>query len=297
MMDEGTSHQASPAPTVPAKDARPRPSIGSILFRYARLLTVAYLVVLLLTVLFENSLIFFPSVYPKGNWQPAGLKFEDAWFEADDGTELHGWYVPHDNPRAVVLFAHGNAGNLSDRADVVSELVRGLGASVMIFDYRGYGRSKGKPNEEGVLEDARAARRWLAKRAGVNETDIVLYGESLGGGVMVQLAATDGARALVLENTFSSLADVAAFHYSWLPVRLLMRSQLNSAAKIRDYHGPLLQVHGDADKIIPLSLAERLFAAANEPKRLVIIPHGDHNDSRTGKFYQAFDEFLAELTW
>lgn len=242
----------------------------------------------------ENSLIFFPSVYPDGDWRPRGLDFEDAWFEASDGTALHGWYVGCASPRAVILFAHGNAGNLSHRIEFL-EMLKGMDIAVMIFDYRGYGRSAGAPSEAGILADARAARRWLAQRCEMSEPQIVLMGESLGGGVMVDLAAKDGARALVLHNAFSSLVDVAAFHYPWLPVKLLMRTRLDSRAKIGSYHGELLQVHGDADTIVPLALAERLFAAANEPKQLVVIPGGDHNDPPSHELRQALDRFVTKL--
>jgi hypothetical protein len=272
-----------------------RPSGWRRVWRLARILAVAYLGVLLLMVIFENSLIYFPSVYPDGYWSPHGLDFEDAWFEAADGTKLHGWHVARENPRAVVLIAHGNAGNVSDRADLLADLVQRLGASALIFDYRGYGRSDGTPSEQGILADARAARRWLADKADVPESQIVLMGESLGGGVMVDLAAKDGARGLVLENTFNRISDVAAFHYPWLPVRLLMRTRLDSESKIGAFHGPLLQVHGDADRIVPLALAKRLFEAAHEPKRLVVIRGGDHNDPRRPAFYQALDQFFAEL--
>lgn len=284
--DADVRTNAAPAP-------RSRPL--RLLLRLAAIAGLCYLGVVILMSAFENSLIFMPSVYPDGYWTPKDLAFEDAWFEAGDGTRLHGWYVPAENPRAVVLFAHGNAGNITNRIDIADSLAHVLGASVLMFDYRGYGRSEGQPSEAGVLADTRAARRWLAKRAGVAESDIVLMGESLGGGVMVELAATDGARALVLENTFTSLPDVAAFHYPWLPVKLLMRSRFNSARKIRDYHGPLLQVHGDSDTIIPFKIGQQLFEAANEPKRLVVIPFGDHNDPRTKLFYQELDRFLAEL--
>jgi fermentation-respiration switch protein FrsA (DUF1100 family) len=262
--------------------------------RLALFFVSMYLTIVLLMMLMENSLIFFPSVYPDGFWNPPGLSFEDAWFEAADGTKLHGWYVPHDQPRAVLLFAHGNAGNISHRYDLLQDLHE-LGVATLAFDYRGYGRSGGEPNEAGVLADARAARKWLARRAGVRERDIVLMGESLGGGVMVDLAAHDGARGLILENTFTSLPDVAAYHYPWLPVRMLMRAQMNSLAKIGGYHGPLLQLHGDADTIIPYEIGQRLFAAANEPKQFVTIPRGDHNDPRTQQALQAIDGFLAHL--
>jgi uncharacterized protein len=281
----------------PVANARPaRPATGFRRWlRWARLPVIGYLALLGIMMAFEESLVFIPSVYPDGRWNPPSLKFEDAWFEAADGIKLHGWYVPHDQPRAVLLFAHGNAGNISHRSDVIELLANRLGVSVLAFDYRGYGRSAGKPTEKGVLADARAARRWLAERAAISEAQIVLMGESLGGGVMVDLAADNGARALVLESTFSSLPEVAAFHYPWVPVKWLMRTQLNSVKKIRDYHGPLLQIHGDADTIIPLALAERLHAAANPPKQLVIIRGGDHNDPRTPEFVQALDRFLASL--
>jgi uncharacterized protein len=286
------AHSEPPgAPSPPVRTAARR---AWRIVRLALIGAVAYLLVVVYMMAMENSLIYIPSVYPDGYWNPPGLEFEDAWFEAADGTKLHGWYVPHPNPRAVVLFAHGNAGNLSHRYELLQSLAE-LGVSVMIFDYRGYGRSTGSPSEAGVLADARAARRWLAKRAGIKESDIVLMGESLGGGVMVDLAATDGARALILENTFTSLPDVAAYHYPWLPVRWLMRSQLNSAAKIGRYHGPLLQFHGDADTIIPFEMGRQLFEAANDPKHLVVISGGDHNDPRSDAFFAALDQFLTQL--
>ena len=282
--------------------ASPSQPLGSLkcsmvrkLFRLLKILLLTYLFLVLGMMIFENSLIFFPTRYPGGIWKPPGLEFEDAYFEAADATKLHGWYVPHDDPRAVVLFAHGNGGNLSHRWDTLKELNDNLGVSVMIFDYRGYGRSEGSPNEKGVLADARAARAWLAQRAGIPESEIVLMGESLGGAVLVDLAAADGARGLVLDITFSSLPDVAAYHYPWAPIKLLMRSRLDSFSKIPNYHGPLLQLHGDADTIVPFKFGRKLFDAANEPKTFVTIPGRDHNDGRTRQFYEAVHEFLNQL--
>ncbi len=277
-------------------EGRLRPTMTSRRWvRWASLIGVSYLALLGIMMAIEDSLIFFPSVYPEGFWKPEEFKFEDAWFTASDGTSLHGWYVPHPQPRAVILFAHGNAGNLSHRAEILELLANRLAVSVLIFDYRGYGRSEGRPSEAGILADARAARAWLSERAGVSEPEIVLMGESLGGAAMVDLAAKDGARGLILENTFSSLPDVAAFHYPWVPVKMLMKTQLNSAKKIGKYHGPLLQIHGDADTIIPLALAERLHDAANPPKQFVVIRGGDHNDPHTPAFIQALDRFIAGL--
>ena len=167
--------------------------------------------------LIEDWLIYFPVAYPEGDWKPGGLQFEDAWFAAADGTQLHGWYVPQENARAAVLFCHGNGGNLSHRVDALKRLHRQSGVSVLIFDYRVYGRSNGKPSEAGCLADARAARAWLAARENIPEARIVLMGESLGGAVAVDLAARDGARALVLESTFSSLPALSNIRHSkWI---------------------------------------------------------------------------------
>jgi len=170
-----------------------------------------------------------------------------------------------------------------------------VGVSVLIFDYRGYGKSEGKPSETGVLADGRAARAWLAEKEGVSESEIVLMGRSLGGAVAVDMAAKDGARALVLESTFSSVPDVAAYHYPWLPLRWVLRTRLDSAAKIGDYRGLLLQSHGDADSVVPYRLGQKLFQAANQPKSFVTIPGGDHNDAQPREYYHALIEFLDDL--
>ncbi|MEI8372965.1 MAG: alpha/beta hydrolase [Planctomycetota bacterium] len=266
----------------------------NIAWRACRIFLIAYLVLFLVMMYLENSLIYFPMKFPGGNWTPQGITVEDAWFTAVDGTKIHGWYVPHEQSKAVILFCHGNGGNVTHRADVIRELRNRVGAAVLIFDYRGYGKSEGKPNESGVLADARAARSWLAQKTGVGESQIVLMGESLGGAVAVDLA-TDGARALILENTFSSIPDVASHHYPWAPVRLLMRTRFNSAVNIRSYHGPLYQSHGDRDSIVPLELARRLFDAANEPKQFLVLEWANHNDPHSPHYYDKLREFLVGL--
>ncbi|MEX2141971.1 MAG: alpha/beta hydrolase [Pirellulales bacterium] len=258
-----------------------------------RVALVAYLGFVILLMLFENRLVFHPVPYPVGDWQPRELQFEDAELTAEDGTALHGWYVPHPKPRAVALFLHGNAGNIAGRAEFLRR-VNALGVSVLALDYRGYGRSAGSPTEAGVIADGRAARAWLAAKTGTPEKELLLWGESLGCGVAVELAA-DGARGMILEHAFTSLPDVAAHHYSWVPVRLAMRNRLRSIDKIAQYKGPLLQAHGDRDSVIPYELGRRLFEAANEPKEFITIPNGDHNDPRSLPFWEAADRFLDRL--
>jgi fermentation-respiration switch protein FrsA (DUF1100 family) len=244
----------------------------------------------------ENSIVFQPQAYPKGDWTP-NPRVEDVWIDSTDGVQLHGWFAEpeHNPPRAVVLFTHGNGGNVTSRRHVVQLFRDRMNAAVLVFDYRGYGRSGGSPTEAGVLEDARAARRWLAARGGVRESDIILVGHSLGGGVAVDLAATDGARGLVLEATFTNLPDVAASHVPFLPVRAVMQARLDSVAKISAYRGPLLQVHNDPDRIVPYDLGRKLHAAANEPKQFITVTGGDHNNYYTPEYVTALDRFLNTL--
>ena len=242
----------------------------------------------------ENSMIYFPTRYPEGDWAPHDLPVEDVWFESEAGIQLHGWYLPHEIPRAVVLFAHGNGGNLSDRASRLKKWWQEMGTSIMIFDYRGYGRSEGRPSEEGLYRDAQAAHSFLAKKAQVSPQEIVLLGRSLGGAVAVDLAAKEGARALILDCTFSSLSDVAAHHYPKLLTKLL-RQRFYSIQKINQYRGPLLQSHGDQDSIVPYSLGQKLHHAANQPKQFITLRAVDHNDPNGAEYDQILARFLAAL--
>ncbi len=193
-----------------------------------------------------------------------------------------------------MLFCHGNGGNVALWGDELRLLRDRMGVSVLGFDYRGYGRSEGTPSEAGVLADARAARTWLAQRTGIPENQVVLMGRSLGGAVAVDLAA-DGARGLILESTFTSMPEVGHAAMPWLPVRALMHTQLNSLAKIGKFHGPLLQSHGTADRLIPYAMGRQLFDAANEPKQFVAIQGGDHNDPQSDEYYAALWAFLDRI--
>lgn len=239
----------------------------------------------------ERSVIFQPSDDSVGNWNPE-IGHENVDFHSADGTRLNGWFLDHPNPRGVALFLHGNAGNITSRAPSLAILNRRHGLAVMTFDYRGYGRSEGVPDEQGILADARAARKWLAERKDIPEREIIIMGRSLGGAVAVDLAQ-DGAKALVLASTFTSLPDVAASHFRWLPTKLLMAHRLNSLQKIKNYRGPLLHSHGTHDNVIPFEQGERLFAAAaSENKQFVPIEGAGHNDPLPESYRVAFDQFL-----
>jgi uncharacterized protein len=241
-----------------------------------------------------DRLLFQPDRFPVGEWPKNDSTIEDVWFRSPDDKRLNGWFAEAKKPRAVVLYMEGNAGNITNRRWVLDLFRDRMNASVLIFDYEGYGRSEGTPTQSAILNDARAARRWLAGRTKVAEKDIVLVGNSLGGAVAVDLASRDGARGLVLENTFASLAELTRTHFGRLASKLVT-TELDSAAKISSYTGPLLQTHGDEDSVVPFAQGKRLFAAANEPKKFVAVRGGDHNDGPTPEYLEQLDQFLARL--
>jgi fermentation-respiration switch protein FrsA (DUF1100 family) len=171
-----------------------------------------------------------------------------------------------------------------------------LGATVFVYDYRGYGRSRGKPTERGCVADGMAAQRWLADREGVNTDDIVLMGRSIGGGVSVAAAAEQGARALVLEATFSRMTDAAANLYPWLPVRLVMSNRYNSIKRMQKFSGPLFQSHGAADEVVPIKLARKLFdSSPSDDKQFYEIAYARHNDTPPTAYYSALNAFLDRV--
>ena len=191
--------------------------------------------------------------------------------------------------RGVLLYCHGNAGNVVDR---LSRLRSQFDLTVLGFDYRGYGRSSRKPSESGLYEDARTTRRWLAQLGGIEEREIILPGRSLGGGVAVELAARDGTKTLILESTFSSVVDVGKSMMSWLAAAVSQRFDFIN--KIAGYTGPLIQTHGWHDTVIPFQLGIRLYETANEPKTFA-SSNGGHNDAPTPKYERSLKPFIASL--
>jgi fermentation-respiration switch protein FrsA (DUF1100 family) len=240
-------------------------------------------------------------VYPApprsaGDWKATWLPHEDVWFQSVDGTKLHGWFVPHANPKRAILYCHGNGEHVAFNAELAAQLRDALQASVFLFDYRGYGHSEGRPSEAGCIADGRAAQHWLAERMGIQPSDIVLMGRSLGGAVAVALASEEGAQALVIENGFSSMPDVAALHYPWLPVRWFMDNRYDSLTRIKQYRGPLIQCHGANDSIVPIHMARRLFdGVPTETKKWIEFPGLDHNSQWPASYYDDLAEFLDSV--
>jgi uncharacterized protein len=242
-----------------------------------------------------DGLLFYPSKASVGNWRPEGLPLEDVPFESADGTKLHCWYCKCENPQAIVLYAHGNAGNVATRGWLLRELLTKVRVTVFLFDYRGYGRSEGKATIDGALADTRAARKKLGELASIKDSEMLLMGESLGGAMVVQLAAESAPRGLILQSTFSSLRDIAKVHFPSALAGIVDARTLDSMTQIGRYSGPLLQSHGDADRVIPFELGQKLFGAANEPKTFYTVPNANHDNWLTSEYVSELVGFISKL--
>jgi fermentation-respiration switch protein FrsA (DUF1100 family) len=242
--------------------------------------------------LFEDKFIYFPEKYPTGAYDQASSipNLRDCWITADDGVKLHGWFAPAESARATLVLSHGNGGNISYRYLLMRSLLRHK-FNVLMYDYRGYGRSEGTPSEEGIYKDGRAFFDYASTLPEVNPKNIIVWGTSLGGAVATEVAAQRPAAGLVLESTFTSGKDVAHLLYPFLPVGPFMHSKFNTIDKIRTLHLPVLVMHGSHDEILPLSLGRRVFAAANDPKEFYEIPGAGHNDT----FFVGGEEYFDRI--
>lgn len=238
----------------------------------------------------EQRLVYQPSPL---DVVPPEVDFESVEISVPGGSEIHGVLLEHAQATGVLLYCHGNAGNIVHRLPRLRQLRSEHRLTVLGFDYRGYGKSAGRPTESGLYDDARAARAWLAARTGQSEDQIIVMGRSLGGGVAVELAARDGARGLILENTFTSIPDVGKSMMSWLPTSVVSQ-RFDSVGKITDYRGPLLQTHGVRDQVVPYRLGHALHQQANQPK-VFVQANGGHNDAPSAEYAEQLGRFLAAL--
>ena len=241
----------------------------------------------------ESRLIYHPSRTLAGDPSKAGLAFREVIFMAADGVRLHGWLIPG-RKKTTLLYSHGNAGNIGDRVFIARLLVEQLGVGLFLYDYRGFGRSDGKPSEAGLVNDALGARAALL-REGVAPDDVVYFGRSLGAAVTIDLALAYPPRAVVLESPFTSVPAVAN---SVMPgAGAILRTRWDSLAKIPSLRAPLLVLHSDDDDAIPYAQGRALFAAAPEPKTFFTI-HGARHYDMSGTwtdYWAAWRTFLAGL--
>lgn len=263
------------------------------------LLTAAgiYTVLLLAIYFGQSSLLYLPGLPSRelgATPDAIGLEHEEVWLMAGDGVSLHGWYIPARQARATLLFFHGNAGNISHRLESL-RIFHQLGLNVLIFDYRGYGQSAGKPSEAGTRQDALAAWQYLVNSRGESPERIVLFGRSLGGALAAWLATRVQPGALILESSFISVPDLAAELYWWLPARWLARLQYRTRDYLAEVRCPVQVIHSREDEIIPYRHGQSLYATANPPKNFLLL-RGDHNSGFivSGDTYvQGLDAFLS----
>jgi fermentation-respiration switch protein FrsA (DUF1100 family) len=253
--------------------------------------------------MFEDHFIYYPSKYPEGRWslaQPASagnktlIHIEDRFLTTPDGIRIHGWMCSHGNdvkPASassrlpgkpsgldlpVLLFLHGNAGNVTDRYESIKELIK-IPACVFIIDYRGYGKSEGSPSETGLYGDAQAAWNFLTVGLGTSPGQVILYGESLGGAVAIELAARENPGGLIVQSSFTSMPDMVSRIAPGFP-RFLLHTRMNSLDRIKNTRCPKLFVHGTNDELVPLEMGRHLYAASAEPREFYAVQGGGHND-------------------
>jgi fermentation-respiration switch protein FrsA (DUF1100 family) len=226
----------------------------------------------------QPKLVYYPEIGRGIAETPhsSGLIYESVEVETADGERLHGWFVPAPDAKATVLFFHGNAGNISHRIGYLSMFYR-LGYNTFIFDYRGYGESSGKPTEQGTYRDAVAAWQYITEKKAIPPADVVLFGESLGGAIASWLAAREIPGVLVLVSAFTSVPDMGAQLYPYLPIRRLSRFEYNTLEHLKDVTCPVFVAHSPQDEIVPFAQGRAIYEAARNPKQFLEL-QGGHND-------------------
>lgn len=263
--------------------------LHSILF----ILVSVWVLLCLLLYLFQPRFIYFPQSEIDYTPDMAGLPYEDIYFKTEDDVLLNGWFIPVKNAKNTLLFFHGNGGNISHRLESL-KIFHEIGLSVFIIDYRGYGQSQGTSSEQGTYRDAEAAWRFLTETRSISDEDIIIFGRSMGGAVATWLASRYTPNLLILESTFTSIADVAKHYYPYLPTHLLVRIKYASVDRIEDIHRPILIAHSQTDEIIPYKYGRALFEKAQAPKIFLELK-GGHNDGfiTTGPSYiQGLENFI-----
>lgn len=261
---------------------------------YISLVVVTVIFIIFYFRWFERHSAFFPIREIELTPDSIGLDYEDIYFKTSDGLKLNGWFIPAGRPRATILFCHGNAGNISHRLEMIRIFNR-LNLNLFIFDYRGYGRSSGRPSEKGTYLDARAAYNYLISRGDVDKDRIIVYGKSLGGAVVIDLALKTKLCLLISESAFSSAPEIAKVIYPHLPIKIVVTMKYDNISKIKKLTLPKLIIHSIDDEIVPFEQGQRLFNQAAEPKEFYQM-QGGHNDAALmaeQEFEGRINEFLC----
>lgn len=257
-------------------------------------LAIAYVLITAFAYFMQDGMVYFPTREIAVTPRDMGLEYRDITFTTRDGKRISAWLIPSDKPKGTVLFCHGNAGNISHRLDSI-RVFHMLHYNVLIFDYRGYGVSEGKPSEKGTYLDAEAAWNYLVGTERVRPDSIVLFGRSLGSAVAAELALRRTPGALIIESGFTSIPDLGRRFYPYLPVRLISRFRYGTIDKVDKIHVPKLFIHSRSDEIVPFDQGKRLFDRAADPKEFLVI-QGGHNEGflTSGRTYvEGLGKFLS----
>ncbi len=241
----------------------------------------------------QKNLVFLPTPsYPIHTPKEIGIDFEEHFYQYPNGDTIHCWFIPAQSPtKTTILFCHGNSGNLGDRLEII-RVLRDLGVNLLLFDYRGYGASRGEVSENNTYEDGERMIEFLKEKKDIHESDIILYGRSLGGGVATELSSRHpNIKALILDSTFTSLPEIGQHYYPYIPVKWILKYRYDNLGKIKRIKSPKLIIHSQEDEVIPVSHAHKLYQAALPPKDLLILPKGGHNDC----FIVSQEEYLSGL--
>lgn len=243
----------------------------------------------LLFVLLEAKSLYIPTSDLKGNPVDLGLQYENVTFKTVDGINLNSWFIPGNDAKFTFLYCHGNWGNISDRLDKI-KFFHNLGVNFFIFDYRGFGKSKGTPGEKGLYKDAQAAFDYLLTRKELDKSKIIVYGKSLGGPVAAELCINRNAKALILEGSFASVIKRVQQKIPFLPAQLLVSQKFDTLAKVKKINIPKLIVHGQQDEIIKFEHGKLIFEKASVPKEFLPF-QGGHNDD----VFVTSEKYMADL--
>lgn len=276
-----------------------KPNERNPFIRFCRKVTLGcgtiYTVVILFLVLNETSLVY-PGAHGESNWEPE-FEHRDVWVDSSEGARIHGWYLPRNNANRYVLLHHGNG---EDVAQVSQRYARKLGeamnANVLVYDYRGFGKSEGSPHETGVIDDGEAMLKWLLKESKLEKASdgVYYFGSSLGGGVAVGLAERHPPKYLILDRTFDAITTAGAKRYPWVPVKLMMRNRFNSLERIENLDVPLYQSHFTHDELCGLDAAKKLFdAAPTSDKTFHEIAEGGHYDALPDSYWNRLADHFA----
>lgn len=258
----------------------------NLLLGFAGVGALAYLGICVFLLLWQNRLIFIPTQAIEYTPTQFSLPHEEVWLPVESQGQqkgkIHGWWLPSNDTKSdILLFLHGNGGNISSNLKY-AQIFHQLGFSILMIDYRGYGQSQGNfPTEKQVYQDAQIAWDYLVDQKGVNPQQIIVYGHSLGGAIAIELARENPNMAgLIVEGSFTSMKDMVTFkgEYTWFPIDTILTQRFDSLDKVNSLSVPLLLIHGEQDTIVPSYMSESLFTEAVAPKRLLLIPDASHND-------------------